>query len=76
MWMGSAVLAAALAAAPQARMAADSLAAQQRRMALTHYGAGRDALYGEKFEKAEREFSEAIKLDPLLTLTHYGLSQN
>ena len=73
--MGWAVLAAALSAAAEAPQPADPRAEQQRRMAFAHYEAGRDALYAERFEEAEREFAEAIKLDPLLTLAHYGLGQ-
>lgn len=70
-----AVLAAALSAAAPAPQPADPRAEQQRRMALAHYERGRDALYAERFEEAEHEFAEAIKLDPLLTLGHYGLGQ-
>ncbi len=74
MRVGGAVLAAGLLTA-QTRPTADPLAEQQHRMAVAHYEAGRDAFYAEKLEEAEREFSEAIKLDPLLTLAHYGLGQ-
>jgi tetratricopeptide (TPR) repeat protein len=44
--------------------------------ALSHYRAGDEFLHAEQFEKAAAEFSTAIKLDPLLTLAHYGLGQS
>lgn len=47
----------------------------QHREALDHYRVGQDSMHGEAWERAEREFSAAIKLDPLLTLAHYGLGQ-
>jgi Tfp pilus assembly protein PilF len=48
---------------------------RNRQDALRHYSAGSDALRHEKFDVAEREFKEAIKLDPTLDLAHYGLGQ-
>jgi tetratricopeptide (TPR) repeat protein len=47
----------------------------QRQQALRHYRTGQDLLQSEQFEKAEREFSTAVQLDPLLTLAHFGRGQ-
>ena len=44
--------------------------------ALQRYRAGQELLRAEQFEKASREFSAAIELDPLLALAHYGLGQS
>jgi len=46
---------------------------QQR--AIQHLRAGQNALQAERWEEAEREFKQAIALDPLLELAHYGLGQ-
>jgi tetratricopeptide (TPR) repeat protein len=46
-----------------------------RQTALSHLRAGQEALAGERFDDAEREFGEAIRLDPRLELAHYGLGQ-
>jgi Tfp pilus assembly protein PilF len=43
--------------------------------ALVHYRLGEDLMHNEQFEKATDEFRSAIKLDPLLTIAHYGLGQ-
>lgn len=50
-------------------------AAQRRQEALEHYRAGQHAFLGEDWTEAEREFREAIRLDPLLAAAHYGLGQ-
>ena len=47
----------------------------QSRNAVQHLRAGQDALQSERWEEAEREFKQAIELDPLLELAHYGLGQ-
>jgi tetratricopeptide (TPR) repeat protein len=44
--------------------------------ALAHFRAGQELMLGEQFAKAEAEFVQAIDLDPLLTLAHYGLGQS
>ena len=49
---------------------------RQRQEAMQHYRSGQELLYSEQFEKAEKEFTAAIQLDPLLTLAHYGLGQS
>ena len=45
------------------------------RQALTHLQAGQKAMARESFEVAEREFRDAIRLNPRLELAHYGLGQ-
>jgi tetratricopeptide (TPR) repeat protein len=62
--------------APAGARAQDLLEEQQRRDALKHYRKGDDALHAERLEEAVREFGAAIRLDPLLTLAHYGLGQS
>ena len=44
--------------------------------ALQHYRNGQELLRAEHFDKAVAEFSNAIGLDPLLALAHYGLGQS
>jgi tetratricopeptide (TPR) repeat protein len=51
------------------------LAEVDRQTALTHLRAGQEALATERYEVAEREFREAIRLDPRLELAYYGLGQ-
>jgi tetratricopeptide (TPR) repeat protein len=51
------------------------LAEIDRETALTHLRAGQAALATERYDVAEREFREAIRLDPRLELAHYGLGQ-
>lgn len=46
-----------------------------RQEALRHYRAGAELLTAEQWQRAADEFMEAIDLDPLLTLAHYGLGQ-
>jgi tetratricopeptide (TPR) repeat protein len=71
--LASLVLCAAADALPQ--QPPDPLAEQQRSEALAHYRRGDEALHSERFAEAEAEFEAAIRLDPLLTLAHYGLGQ-
>ena len=47
----------------------------RRQEALRHYRAGQELMRAEQFEKAEKEFAQAIERDPLLTLAHYGRGQ-
>jgi tetratricopeptide (TPR) repeat protein len=46
-----------------------------RQEALRHYRAGQELLLAEHWQRAADEFMDAIDLDPLLTLAHYGLGQ-
>jgi Flp pilus assembly protein TadD len=43
--------------------------------AMRHYRLGAEALGGERFEAAEHEFREAIRMDPMFYFAHYGLGQ-
>jgi tetratricopeptide (TPR) repeat protein len=65
---------AAVALGPAAA-ATEGLDEKQRQDALKRYRRGEDALQGERLEEAAREFAAAARLDPLLTLAHYGLGQ-
>ncbi len=47
----------------------------RRQQAMQRYRNGQELMLAEQFEKAAREFSGAIELDPLLTLAHHGLGQ-
>ena len=61
----------ALVSVPAAQLTGD----RNQRDALQHYRAGEEAMHGERFDVAEREFRASVKLDPLLHLAHYGLGQ-
>lgn len=74
--IGRPLLAAALAVALlPAPARADAVGDQRRREALAHYREGQAHMTDEQWEKAEPEFREAIRLDPLLAMAHYGLGQ-
>ncbi len=60
------------AGGPVGRQLVDETA---RRAALEEYRAGQELLLAEQYEKAVERFNAAIKIDPLLTLAHYGLGQ-
>lgn len=66
------ILAGALLAAS---VRADQTDERQRKEAIKHYRAGQEALLSEDLEQAERQFREAVRLDPLLAGAHYGLGQ-
>lgn len=46
-----------------------------RRQAIDHFKAGMQSLVVERFEIAEREFRQAVRLDPLYDAAFYGLGQ-
>src|SRR5437764_6062001 len=69
------LLACVLVAVSVADAAAQIVSERNQHDALQHYRAGEEALHGERFEAAEREFREAVKLDPLLHFAHYGLGR-
>jgi tetratricopeptide (TPR) repeat protein len=46
-----------------------------RKEALQHYRFGEEALRGERFDEAEREFRKSAQLDPRLELAPYGLGR-
>ena len=48
---------------------------RQRREAVTHFKSGMQALVADRFEVAEREFRQAVRLDPLYDAAFYGLGQ-
>lgn len=62
----------ALTLAGQARPLADAM---KREEAQRHFRAGEKSMQVEAFERAVREFTAAIELDPLLVLAHYNLGQ-
>ena len=66
------ILGLAVATADASAQTADAFS---RRQAFQHYRNGQELMSAELFEKAALEFSAAVKLDPLLTLAHYGLGQ-
>jgi tetratricopeptide (TPR) repeat protein len=66
-----AVLVLVAAAEVPAQFASES----DRREALKHYRSGQELLHAEAWERAAAEFTQAVKLDPLLALAHYGLGQ-
>ena len=49
--------------------------ARDQEEARQHYQRGHEALHSEKYEVAEREFQESIRLDPIFELSRYGLGQ-
>ena len=55
--------------------AAQIVTERNRTDALRRYRSGEKALRNEAYLEAEREFQEAVKLDPVLDLAHYGLGQ-
>jgi tetratricopeptide (TPR) repeat protein len=59
-------------ASPAVQRPAD---ADARRQAFLAYREGQDALARERWAEAEAAFTRAIKLEPLLTVAHYGLGQ-
>ena len=69
------ILAAAATLAAAGALASDAVQDRDRKEALGHYRAGEEARRGEDWAAAEREYRAAIRLDPLLTLAHYGLGQ-
>lgn len=48
---------------------------RDQKLAWAHYQTGLQLLSAEAWEAAEREFLEAIELDPSLALAHYGLGK-
>jgi len=58
-------------AAPPSPNAGDAA----RLMALDRFASGRDALSAKRWADAEKEFGDAVRLQPGLALAHYGLGQ-
>src|SRR5262249_61468242 len=51
------------------------LTPQQNRESLDHFRAGMEALQRENYERAETEFTAAVKIDSLFDAAFYGLGQ-
>src|SRR3954468_20303790 len=51
------------------------LSERDQHAASQHYRAGMEALLAERYEAAEREFKETVKIDPLHDAAFYGLGQ-
>jgi len=58
-----------------ARPSATQLSERNQHLAAEHFRAGMEALLSERYEPAEREFKETVKLDPLHDAAFYGLGQ-
>lgn len=68
----AAVVVSVLFAASASAQVADDLS---RRQALQHFRAGQELMLAERYEQAAAEFTDAVGLDPLLTIAHYGRGQ-
>jgi Flp pilus assembly protein TadD len=54
---------------------APQLSQRDQHAANQHFRLGMQALLGEQYDAAEREFREAVKIDPLYDAAFYGLGQ-
>lgn len=54
---------------------AAQLAERDQHAATQHFKRGMQELLGERYETAEREFRDAVKIDPLYDAAFYGLGQ-
>ena len=54
---------------------ADQLSEREQHAVAQHFKLGMEALLGEKYDTAEREFRAAVKIDPLYDAAFYGLGQ-
>jgi tetratricopeptide (TPR) repeat protein len=68
-------VAAVMAMAFLAGAAGAAESSREQREAMKRYKAGQDAMAGERFEEALKEFEAATAIDPLLVLAHYGAGQ-
>src|SRR5262245_24286007 len=48
---------------------------QKRQQAREFYQLGQSHMQSEEWDQAEAAFKQAVSLDPMLTLAHYGLGQ-
>src|SRR6476620_1485382 len=69
------VLAGVFSFAAVANPFASQLSERDQHLAAEHFRAGMEALLSERYEPAEREFKETVKLDPLHDAAFYGLGQ-
>ena len=53
----------------------DQLSERDQHAVTQHFKLGMQALLGEQYDTAEREFREAVKIDPLYDAAFYGLGQ-
>lgn len=58
-----------------AHPAAAQLSERDQHLAAQHFRTGMEALLSERYEPAEREFKETVKIDPLHDAAFYGLGQ-
>jgi tetratricopeptide (TPR) repeat protein len=65
----------ALSAVQIGKTDVDVAARQAREEAREHFRLGVEKLAEESWDEAEREFSAAVELDPLLAMAYYGLGQ-
>ena len=70
---GSFVVLICVASAPIVR--ADQLSERDQHAVTQHFKLGMQALLGEQYDTAEREFRAAVKIDPLYDAAFYGLGQ-
>ena len=54
---------------------ADQLSERDQHAVTQHFKLGMQALLGEQYDTAEREFRAAVKIDPLYDAAFYGLGQ-
>jgi tetratricopeptide (TPR) repeat protein len=54
---------------------AQQIAEREQHAATQHFKRGMQDLLGEQYDSAEREFREAVKIDPLYDAAFYGLGQ-
>ena len=62
-------------AASVSTLHANQLSERDQHVVTQHFKLGMEALLGEQYETAEREFREAVKIDPLYDAAFYGLGQ-
>src|SRR5687768_14211106 len=70
--IGATFLALVLLSVPTAGQVVSDIS---RRQALQYYRNGEELMLAERFEQAVDQFTAAIKLNPLLTIAHYGRGQ-
>lgn len=73
--MSRAWLVCVIALASFSGVRAQQLSERDQHLATQHFKLGMQALLGEQYDAAEREFREAVKIDPLYDAAFYGLGQ-
>jgi Tfp pilus assembly protein PilF len=69
------VLCAVMVFASNATGTGRQLSERDQHAASQHYKAGMEALLSERYDAAEREFKETVRIDPLHDAAFYGLGQ-